>query len=167
MIVTQARLEVVKGEVAEGFDGAVGMLEGEVGVGDAVEEGGFDEGVVGHVVEGEGVSYFQGAREGVVTEGVAGEAGEATESMRDWGLGWRMCFSLVVLRSCCSPLLSESDVGPVGHFEDVGSVAGGGDVEDGVAKVIGREDIEDGGFEDAGVDGERLAGFEPDLHPVF
>ena len=56
------------------------MEEGEVGMGDAVEEGGFDEGVMRHVIEEKGVADLEGTREVIAADGVAGEtAGPAEE----------------------------------------------------------------------------------------
>ena len=42
-------------------------------------------------------------------------------------------------------------------------MAGGGDVEDDVAVALALEDVEDSAAEDAAVDGDGFAGFEPDL----
>lgn len=64
--------EVGVGEFASGFEAAIGMLEDDGWVWHAVEGGGFDHGVVGHVIEDQDVTDFQGAWEGVVTRDVAG-----------------------------------------------------------------------------------------------
>lgn len=63
--------------------------------------------------------------------------------------------------------LDEKDVGAVRHFENIGHVGGGRDVENGVLVAHAFEDIEHFGAEDSAVNRIRFAGFEPDFDIVF
>ncbi len=58
------------------------------------------------------------------------------------------------------------DLRAVGHFEHVGHVGAGTDIEDSVLVAQGFKDIEHAGTEYAGVDGPGFAGFQVDLHMV-
>ena len=140
--------EVFVAEAADDFVfGGGGVVGGDVGVGDAVEGGGFDHGVVGHVSEDDSLIWDEGFVEGVFVDDVAGEAAHAAEFV---GVGF------------FAGEAAADDVGAVGHFEGVRHVAGGGGVEDGCGG-LGGHDVHDGGDEVAGVEGDGFAGLEVDV----
>lgn len=73
----EAMFKVFVSKFERRLDAAVGAAESDRGMGDAVEVGGFDHGVVGHVVEDDFIADAKLARKGVVADDVAGEAGGA------------------------------------------------------------------------------------------
>lgn len=118
-------------------------------MGDAVEGGGFDHGVVGHVSEDDSLTGDEGFVEGVFVDDVAGEAAHAAEFV---GVGF------------FAGLAAADDVGAVGHFEGVRHVTGGGGVEDGGGEgrgafgwVIEAGELGEGDAEDVDVDGHEDA----------
>ena len=113
---------------------------------DAVEGGGLDHGVVGHVGEHQAVADLERRIEGVVADHVAGEAGHAPQAV---GVG-------LLVR-----LAATDDLRAVGHLQHVGHVRRGGGVEDGDGAVI-LDDIQYGADQVAGVQRDRLARLQVD-----
>src|SRR5690606_5794979 len=97
------------------------FAEGEAGQGHAVEGGGFDDGVVAHVEEGDLVADGEGLVEAVVADDVAREAGGTAESVGPRFFARRG---------------GVEHAGAVGHFQHVGHVGGGGHVEHGDEHVV-------------------------------
>ena len=61
----------------------------------------------------------------------------------------------------------EEDLGAIGHLQNIGHVASGRDVENGMTDPLTLKDIEDLCPQDARVNGQGLAGLEPDLHLIL
>ncbi len=55
----EAGLEVRVAEAFGGSDAAIGVEDGDIRVGNAVEMGGLDDGVVAHVVQDDGVIHLE------------------------------------------------------------------------------------------------------------
>ncbi len=66
--------------------GEAGIMQCDGGEVDAVEGGGFDHGVVGHVGEQQFVADGQGRVEGVVADDIASEASHAAEAIGVFGI---------------------------------------------------------------------------------
>ena len=143
-------LKVVVAEAAHEGGAGVGAAAIDGGQGHAVEGVGFNHGVEGHVVEDEFVAHGQRLVEGVVADDVAGQAGWPAEAI---GVGAFAGFAGMFQRRA------------IGHFDDVGHVAGGGGVDDGDVHAV-VDEVDDAGDKVAGVEDDGFSRFEVDVEVI-
>ena len=140
--------------VAEGAGNAalVGFRipDGDGGQAESVEGIGLHHAVDGHVQKDEPVAGLQLLIKGVFAYDVARKAGLARKAAGE------LFFS---------GFSRADDVGAVGHFQNVGHVAGGGGIENGDGHV-GLHHVEHRGDEYACVEGHGFTGFQIDLHVI-
>lgn len=122
------------------------MFEDNGGVGDAIEHGGFDGGVVVHVFEREYLAGFERCVEVPWSHVVTAEARVTSESVREFAV-W------VCLRND----------GLVRHFESVGHMACEADVDDSSFDALVIDNVDDLGYKVAGAPCPSGTGFENDV----
>ena len=116
----------------------------------AVEVGGFDHGVVCHVLKDQLVSDRERAVKCIVANHVTGQAGDPPESI-----------PIGALSGGGFPV--QRDVRAVGHLKDVRHVGGGRNIENGDTGASVFKKVEDAGMKGSGMQDGCLARFEPDL----
>ena len=121
--------EIGIAEFTDGLEPGLFAVGADGGQGHAVEGACFDHGVVRHVEKDEPLPNLQGFPESIIAHHVAREAGESPEAVAVWEI---------------RPFSGSQDGGAIGHFQDVGHVAGRGGVEDGKLPVTALMNVEHG-----------------------
>ena len=106
---------------------------------------------MGHVGEHQALAHLQGLVETVVAYHITRQAGKPSQTVAvGEGIG----------------LPGAKNVGAVGHFQDVGHMAGSRGVENGLLHLV-PGDIQYLGHQDPGSNRHSLTGFKVDLNIVF
>ena len=126
------------------------MAQAQVGQGHSVEGVGLDHGVQGHVLQHNAAAFFQRLIEGVIADHIPGQAGRPGQPV---GVG------------LFAGLPAAPHRGPVGHFQHVGHMAGGGSIQNGnVHAVVNHfQHLAD---QEARVQHHRFARLQVHLHAV-